>query len=49
MRPKGQMGAFVERILRDMADSGPFPGIMVGIELRIGFDMVMGEFFPSDV
>ena len=29
----------------DMADSGPAPGIVVGVKLRVGLDMGNGDFF----
>ena len=45
MRPKDQMCALVKGIPQDMADSGPAPGIVVGVKLRVGLDMGDRDFF----
>ena len=50
MRPKDQMCTLIEGIPQDMADSGPAPGIIVCVKLRVGLDMSDGYFFlPSAV
>ena len=45
MRPKDQMCALIEWISQDVTDSGSAPEIIVGVKLRVGFDMGDWDFF----